>query len=363
MQESKTLEPKKNNSLYTPVIDFLFLGGGSLIFLIILKLLPTDLDSNHLTFFIAVILSYTVNHPHFAYSYQIFYDKFFQKIKSSTMQPFLKIRYAFAGLAVPIIMIVYFSFAIISGSDHLLKWSISAMFFFVGWHYVKQGFGIVMLDAAYKKSFFSKEDKTALLVMTYCTWLASYIFLNAEVSAGSFSGIEYYALDLPESFRVPAQTIVYTFMIGTLLIFSKYIFKYGLAAPINGMIAYFTSVFIWIAAVTTHPFYFALIPAFHSLQYMAVVWRLELNKAASHDKNPFIWLLKFAIVGVILGAIGFQFIPYIMDNSLPKPSELSYLPAFLLSVTIFINIHHYFIDNVIWRKENVDVSQYLFYKR
>jgi len=27
---------------------------------------------------------------------------------------------------------------------------------------------------------------------------------------------------------------------------------------------------------------------------------------------------------------------------------------------VFINIHHYFIDNVIWRRENTDVSKYLF---
>jgi hypothetical protein len=27
---------------------------------------------------------------------------------------------------------------------------------------------------------------------------------------------------------------------------------------------------------------------------------------------------------------------------------------------IFINVHHYFLDNVMWRRENPDTGKYLF---
>jgi hypothetical protein len=33
---------------------------------------------------------------------------------------------------------------------------------------------------------------------------------------------------------------------------------------------------------------------------------------------------------------------------------------FLFTFWIFINIHHYFLDNVMWRRGNPEVSKYLF---
>ena len=33
---------------------------------------------------------------------------------------------------------------------------------------------------------------------------------------------------------------------------------------------------------------------------------------------------------------------------------------FLFVFWIFINVHHYFLDNVMWRRENPDTKKYLF---
>jgi hypothetical protein len=34
--------------------------------------------------------------------------------------------------------------------------------------------------------------------------------------------------------------------------------------------------------------------------------------------------------------------------------------VFLFMFWIFINVHHYFLDNVMWRSHNPDVRKYLF---
>ena len=34
--------------------------------------------------------------------------------------------------------------------------------------------------------------------------------------------------------------------------------------------------------------------------------------------------------------------------------------AFLLAAWIFINVHHYFLDSVVWRKGNPETGRYLF---
>ena len=46
-------------------------------------------------------------------------------------------------------------------------------------------------------------------------------------------------------------------------------------------------------------------------------------------------------------------------------ARISQLPRglfqlFTCMVSIFIDIHHYFLDNVMWRKDNPDVSRHLF---
>lgn len=356
------LNPHKDNHLFSPVIDFLTLGGGSAVLLLALLLFSPKPGYQEIVVFLTIYIAYVINNPHFANSYQLFYSDFRSAMAADETPKPLRFRYVFAGIVVPVIMAVYFMIAVILPAPELFKWSISAMFFFVGWHYVKQGYGIAMVDAACKKAYYKDDEKKALLFIAYTAWLANFIFLNSSVSAGSFQGLEYYALDLPESFRVPAQAIVYTLAIASLIIFAKKIINDKARAPFNGMIAYFVSIFLWIAMIATHPLYATLIPVFHSLQYMAVVWRLKLNQAKKQDKSRIISLGKFVITGIILGVIGFNLIPYFMENTIPKPDDLSSAAVFFIACGVFINIHHYFIDNVIWRKENKQISTYLFAK-
>ena len=43
------------------------------------------------------------------------------------------------------------------------------------------------------------------------------------------------------------------------------------------------------------------------------------------------------------------------------PNKRAFGPSlFLFMFYIFINIHHYFLDNVMWRRGNPDVQQYIF---
>ena len=66
------------DSLFTPLIDFLFLGGGSI--LLIIPLLFVDVPKYDALMTTTVLfLAHIINSPHFAQSYQIFYRKFAEK--------------------------------------------------------------------------------------------------------------------------------------------------------------------------------------------------------------------------------------------------------------------------------------------
>ena len=61
-----------------------------------------------------------------------------------------------------------------------------------------------------------------------------------------------------------------------------------------------------------------------------------------------------------VGFVGGFGVPRSIDAILPYDKHLFGPSLFLFSFYIFINIHHYFLDNVMWRRGNPDVQQYIF---
>jgi len=101
-------KPKKEKHLFHPVIDFLCLGGGSLILFVALALYgPVDVATQTASV-ITLTLATLINFPHFAHSYQIFYQNFLQKGFQQNGSRSLQIRYIFAGIVVPTAMTVFF---------------------------------------------------------------------------------------------------------------------------------------------------------------------------------------------------------------------------------------------------------------
>jgi hypothetical protein len=75
--------------------------------------------------------------------------------------------------------------------------------------------------------------------------------------------------------------------------------------------------------------------------------------------NPLFQFVAFMLQGILLGALLFSFVPTFLDILARSPSAIVSYDAdifgptvFLYMFTIFVNIHHYFIDNVIWKRAN-----------
>lgn len=113
--------------LYRPIVDFLLLGGGSLIVLPLLALAYPGQERPVVIVGFSLMLAHVINHPHF------------------TQPPALRIRYLIAGAIVPLLLAAYFCIAIIS--SNLIWLGLAAnLTLLVGWHYVKQGYGMLIVD-------------------------------------------------------------------------------------------------------------------------------------------------------------------------------------------------------------------------
>ena len=185
--------------LFGPVVDFICLGGGALILLPIIFALPLGPYKASIAQTM-VLLSFAINYPHFAHSYQIFYRSFGRKAFSQEYHAILRARYIVAGIVVPIVLVLFFAISASNGNARMLGLGANLMFLLVGWHYVKQGYGILMVDAVLKRQFFSDADKKVLRLNGYMIWFLAWLLGNTAVHQRELLSLHYYTFDAPAIF-------------------------------------------------------------------------------------------------------------------------------------------------------------------
>lgn len=352
-------KPQFSNNYFS--WDALTSGGLSIIFCFLMWAF-FDRSASLLTISqLAFTMAFVVNHPHFLSSYVLLYHDF---KKSIFTQP----RYFFSAIIVPLVLILSLVIGLTNPQYFMMSHIITAMFVLVGWHYVKQVFGFVIVSSAQRKIFFSKNERSVLLINLFLIWLMSILVFHTGTSDFTFYGIKHYSLALP------AWTLTVTYFlvaITFLMVIFQQVQKYAVTGifPAPPAVSAFVAIYFWYLPVISHPGFAYFIPFFHSLQYLGFVLLLKKNqindevKPLSGKEQRELFIKKFmgfAGASLGLGALAFHFIPNGLDSlGLKMDSSLGSTP-FLVSFLLFINIHHYFIDNTIWRSQNEVVKKYLF---
>ena len=371
---AKPAQARRPGYLFGPAFDFLTLGGGSVIACgLIAFLLPKGIPNAQMAVLITVLMA-AINQPHFAHSYQMFYRNFRTKAFGASYAPALRLRYVIAGLVVPAALIVFLAGAALTGNVRLLAYSANLMFFLVGWHYVKQGYGILIVDSVQKRMMFSDRAKAVFRANGYACWMVAWLAVNHAISRGTpYIGLTYFSFPVPEPVYVAAIVVASCTTLAVMAVLVQRWRAARGAIPWNGVIAYLTTLYLWVIFVRINPLILAVVPTFHSLQYLAVVWRYQLNAGSAAPRTDRTALVDrllpsglwanfaaFVAIGVLLGFLGFMGVPRFIDAVWPYDKQVFGPSLFLFMFYIFINVHHYFLDNVMWRRGNPDVQQYIF---
>jgi len=368
---------REDRYLFGPIADFFCLGGGSLILLPIILVLPLGPHEASILQGVA-LLAFVLNYPHFANSYQIFYRNFAGKAFGRDYDTLLRARYINAGIVVPLALVLFFVVSVSSGNARILGFGANLMFLTVGWHYVKQGYGILMVDAVLKRQFFQDAEKRMLRANGYVVWFLSWLFGNTALHRLEMLTVHYYTFEAPAILLNLVVAAAAVTGIITLWMLAHRWRANGGSLPYNGILAYIASLYFWILVfdLGLNPIWLALIPALHSLQYLEVVWRYQIGFERDRpganepllgflpqslaNKKYHLNMALFVVLGVILGALGFWAIPIFLKAVVVYDSEVFGTRMFMFIFFIFINVHHYFLDNVIWRRGNPDMPRYLF---
>lgn len=348
--------------LFHPVVDFLCLGGLSL--LVLPWLWYQGEAARPVLAAGALFLADILNHPHFAHSYQIFYRGIGGKLRGQDISTPLRVRYVVAGIVVPILLGGFLVTTIWQRNLVWLGYAGNAMLFLVGWHYTKQGYGMLMVDAAYKRRFFRDPEKKVLIANAYATWLFFWVYGNYAVHEYELWGLKYYAFGFPLWLVWIGLAVMGATALTSLGVFGRAVAQ-GRPLPWTGVVVYLLTLYMWTGGRVA-PVMLLLIPAFHSLQYLIVVWRFELNRAgadaakAGGGMSPPVRFILFVAIGIVLGLAGFWWIPKFLEAHVDLNIADFEGAVFLFAFWIFINVHHYFIDNVIWRRDNPETKAFLF---
>ena len=355
--------PKKAPYLLGPTADVLIIGGASLV-MAALSWLVVDRSANTSQIsWTAFYLAFIINNPHFMASYVLLY---WDKRKELLRKP----AFLWAAVIAPALIVALLAVGIFAASTTLLGYAVNIMFFTVGWHYIKQIYGTIIVTSVRRGYYLTKIEGQVLKANLFPVWFMSYINGNQAVREQMQYGIGY------KTFSIPSWLLDLNYgvlVISLIAVFVMVARKYVREGKLPGLaaVASFAAIYCWYLPQLYHAHFWYMIPFFHSFQYMLFVATIKKNQYAAEAKEVakgdsvkerLVYLKKYggfiAVIGVT-AALTFKMLPNFLDGNVVYDHKLFGTELFMFCFITFINIHHYFIDNVIWKKDNDLVKKYL----
>ena len=359
---SQVAEP---SSRCTAVVEFLLVGGLTPLCFAVSWLLRESLglEAAELAVGFAFFhLAFVLNDPHFSVTYFLFYQDFKERAFGPVFPRALRIRYLLAGVLVPVVLVAWGVGSVASGSAEGLGLLIELMFLLVGWHYVKQGFGVMMVLSVRRKLRFSKLERWVLLAHCFAGWAYAWANPHKAARLEQVKGVIYMVVPRPYVAELVALGALSLTAAALLLVLVAKRRREGPLPLFTPLTALLFSVWAWMAFASVDPLVLYMAPALHSLQYLYFVWLLKRNEAKSRTGEPWFESPRQKLGVLAVGALGlgwllFHGAPEALDAMFADPPKIglgtSLGPTpYFAGLYAFVNLHHYFMDNVIWRREN-----------
>lgn len=241
----------------------------------------------------------------------------------------------------------------------MLILSVRLMYILVGWHYAKQVYGCILITLRMDQIQLKEIDRKLLKYTLFS--IAVYNFFFSSIPAGDAPSTSYF-YNLPiDAMGFSSEFIFYSKGLSIFMSLGLPVYfylKYQEAIrnllPVRAIVVYLAFIVWWLPPVRQMEYSLYAIPFFHSLQYL-----LFASKIEGHHQMAFKNLLIQVFLLVLAGFLFFEMVPNYLDISLGTVTGLGTI-FFYIAFPVFINIHHFFIDNCIWRGSNKEVSEKVF---
>lgn len=330
-------------AVISPIVDLLCVGGLSLLVLVPL-LLSGRTDLVIIGAGAQAWLATLINMPHFMASYRLVYGS-----RESIL------RHRWASIYVPSILLAYIVLALWEAreSQVLVVILVTVSSAYLAWHYTGQVWGMMASYAYLEGTPFEKQER--FLIRTGLR-----ILLVWHLSWFLYTQLRNPAVVRPAYVLMSAGTLV-AFVLGVIGLV-KLRRRTGRMPPLRALVAWF-ALFVWYAVMARDPKAIFWIQLAHALQYLAFPLRVEINRTTRSMKEHgrvALHMAGYAVVLLVISYLVTQVVPAPAMSAVGKifgeePGKVA--PVMLL---MFINIHHYFTDGVIWHISNPEVRRDLF---
>jgi hypothetical protein len=335
--------PSNAPAIISPVVDFLLVGGLSLIVFVPL-LLTGRSDLVIIGAGAQAWIATLINMPHFMASYRIVY-------RSRAMI----VAHKWASIYVPAIMLVYVILALYDAQANptrplLVIVFVSIASAYLAWHYTGQVWGMMASFAYLEGTTFDKRERflvrtsLRILLVWHVVW-----FLYSQLRDPSV---------VRPAYLMVSVGILVAFVLGAYGLWMMRR-RIGRLPPARALVAW-VAIFVWYAVMARDPKAIFWIQIAHALQYLAFPVRVEINRTVQSRGRVTTHMALYSIGLIALSIVVARIVPgtamsAVADIFGEEPGRVA--PVLIL---MFINIHHYFTDGVIWKISNPEVRKELF---
>jgi hypothetical protein len=328
-----------------PLVDFACIGGASLLtFAALAVVYRTGAVQAQWVFTAAALLTWVCNHPHFAATnYRLYQSKenVSQYPLTAFVVPVLVVGGMAASFALPDLVAPYFV-------KLFLLWS--------GYHYSGQSVGITCVYARRAGFHIGRLERLALSGFVFGTYFLAVARSESGAGALNYYGISYPTLRLPQLVTVLAGYWMWMCgLVFLLLVVNWCVSNRRVLPPIVLLPA--GAQLLWFVVGSGDANFNAFVPFFHSLQYLLIAWSMHLKERM--DTGGFEPSRRFVAReslrwGAVLFAVG-AFLFWMLPHTLASSTGLGFQLAAPI-VLAGVQIHHFFVDGVIWKLKNPKVG-------
>ncbi len=342
-------------SIINPTVDAICVGGLSVVIsaAVIGYAWITQAGANKLLLAVQLYLftDLLINWPHFMASYRLLYG---------SRQNFTKHPLVTIGL--PILAVLFLGYVFLkcrSSADSgiapqlpiitALEWVAPIL---LAWHYTGQAWGMTACFSFLSGFRMTATERRLIrsgfyaLFAFHVAWVYDSMGFVQSVLPEQEAG-----LFVMRSVLATCRAAVFLGFVAGLWGFRQLARREGRSIPLRVWLPWLAT-FCWYAMVDMHPTAFFLLQFFHALQYLTFPVRVELNEF-TRPQHKWLHLMIYYGLLVLFGLLAFD------GSRLFGELGDAYLPV-VTAIVIIINVHHYFIDAVIWKIRDPQVRQALF---
>jgi len=356
-------EPQER-SLRARLVEFLLVGGLTPLLFPLSWLARRALGIDAAEYaigFTTFYAAFVINDPHFTVTYLLFYRDARGRASGASFRGWQRARWLLAGVVAPVVLAGWAIAGLALRSPPILGGMIQLMFFLVGWHYVKQGFGVLTVLSARRGVRFAPGERLAILAHCWSGWAYAWASPYDPGREVEEKGLVYRTLAHPIGLeRATFWIFVASGVVAAALLVRKRV-REGRLPIATPLVALVCSVWAWSIWSSVDPLVRYVIPALHSVQYLYFVWLLRAPEAREREGPPHFETSAKVRLGVLavsalgLGWLLFHGAPTALDDLFtPKRSRFTDMgpTPYFAALYAFVNIHHYLMDSVVWRREN-----------